>query len=105
MVIHDFSFTLPISEIIWLARNCVIFDNELANITTWKRRFIEELENKARRCRAAVWSVRSCEASFDNAFQRYYLTNNVLLDQNKIKRSWISPAKPVITHQHKRRVK
>jgi len=52
-----------------------------------------------------VWSVRSCEASFDNAFQRYYLTNNVLLDQNKIKRSWISPAKPVITHQHKRRVK
>ena len=63
------------------------------------------LENKARRCRAAVWSVRSCEASFDNAFQRYYLTNNVLLDQNKIKRSRISPAKPVITHQHKRRVK
>jgi len=43
------------------------------------------LENKARRCRAAVWSVRSCEASFDNAFQHYYLTNNVLLDQNKIK--------------------
>lgn len=40
--------------IIWLTKNNVVFDNEQANVTTWKRRFRDELGHMCTKAKIAI---------------------------------------------------